>query len=187
MSLRSPRERALQTLAFETGGLLVATPLYALIFGAAPAESFLLLAVIAAAELIWTPTHNALFDLAEWRLARRVASDRPHALRVVHAFSCEITAMVVSLPVIMLIGGHGFWAALAIDFGLSALYILYGYVFHLGYDRLRPVARPAVRPVAHPAPTLDAPRGPAAPATPDTGSARPCGGLGKTTVASVLV
>jgi hypothetical protein len=106
---------------------------------------------------------------------------------VVHAFSCEITAMVVSLPVIMVIGGHGFWAALAIDFGLSALYIVYGYAFHLGYDRLRPVAHAVAHPVAHAAPAPDAPRGPAAPTAQDAPVARPRAGLGKGSVAGVLV
>ena len=139
MALRSLRERIIQTLAFELGGLAIAAPFYAALFGRSAQDSVLLVAAVTVAVLVWTPLHNTLFDLAEWRLARRVASDRPHRLPLLHAVSHETSAMIVSLPVIMLVGGHGFWTALAIDLGLSALYAAYAYLFHLAYDRLRPV------------------------------------------------
>ena len=139
MCLRSPRERALQTLAFELGGLALATPLYAAAFGQTPGESLFLIAAVALACVAWTPLHDTAFDLVEWRLAGRVASDRPHGLRIAHALSIETTATAVSLPVIMWLGGHGLWEALAIELGLTALYVAYGYAFHLAYDRLRPV------------------------------------------------
>jgi uncharacterized membrane protein len=140
--LRSGRERAIQTVLYEAGGLLVAVPLYQLLFGKGVDESALLLIVLAIAVMLWSPLHNAVFDLFEWRLAQRLASDRPHRWRILHALSHEASTVVVTLPLIMLIGRHGFWEALAIDLGLTGLYVAYAYLFHLGYDRWRPV-RPA--------------------------------------------
>ncbi len=87
MALRSARERACQTLAYEIGGLAIAAPLYSLIFGSGPGEGFALVAALAVAVMIWSPIHNTAFDWVEWRIAHRVASDRPHRWRVVHAIS----------------------------------------------------------------------------------------------------
>jgi uncharacterized membrane protein len=141
MAIRSFRERAFQTLLYEAGGIAVAAPLYNLIFGAGAAESVTLMLVLSVILLIWIPAFNWLFDLAEWRLTRRPASDRPHRLRALHAFGMEATSLVVTVPAIMLVGGHGFWEAVAVDIGLSVVYVIYAYVFHILYDRLRPVTR----------------------------------------------
>jgi uncharacterized membrane protein len=139
MVLRSTRERVYQTLAYEIGGILLATPLYAILFGKDTSQSLALLIAMSVAVLVWSPIHNTLFDWLDWRWNRRVASDRPHGLRFVHAATHEATAFVVTLPVIMLIGGHGFWTAAALDIGFTLLYAAYAYVFHIAYDRLRPV------------------------------------------------
>ena len=56
--LRCVRERILQTVAFEAGGLVVASPLYAVVFGASLDELVVLLGALAAACLIWCPLHN---------------------------------------------------------------------------------------------------------------------------------
>lgn len=139
MAIRSLRERAIQTLAFEVGGLVLAAPLYWLVFGGDAEEGLILVAAVSVAVLAWSPIHNTAFDWLEWRIARRVASDRPARLRLLHALSHEATAIIVSLPVIMALGGHGLVEALAVDLGLTLLYTGYAYVFHAVYDRLRPV------------------------------------------------
>ncbi len=149
MALRSLRERAIQTLAFEVGGLALATPLYWLIFGGDAEDSLVVVAAISVAVLTWSPIHNTAFDWVEWRLARRVASDRPARLRAVHALSHEATAMAVSLPVIVWLGGHGWIEAIAVDLGLTLFYTGYAYVFHMVYDWWRPVGVAPARDVAN--------------------------------------
>lgn len=139
MTLRTARERVIQTLAYEVGGLAVATPLYALAFGIETDESALVLAVVSVAMVIWSPIHNTLFDLVEWRTAGRNASDRPHFQRVLHALSHEGTSAVVTVPILMLFGDLGIVDALLADIGLSVVYTLYAYIFHCLYDRLRPI------------------------------------------------
>ncbi|WP_404818277.1 chlorhexidine efflux transporter [Roseobacter sinensis] len=137
--LRSVRERVIQTVAFEAGGLLIAVPLYGLVFERSSFDSFILVAAVSTVLLLWLPIHNTAFDLCELRLTGRAASDRPHRLRFAHAICAELTSTLVTWPVIVFVGGHGVWVALAIDVGLSTFYVLYGYLFHLVFDRLRPV------------------------------------------------
>lgn len=60
-------------------------------------------------------------------------------MRMVHAVSHEGSSTLATLPVIMLVGGHGFWDALAIDLAMTAFYAVYLYAFHVLWDRSRPV------------------------------------------------
>ncbi|WP_137111492.1 PACE efflux transporter [Rhodobacter sp. SY28-1] len=143
MSLRSPRERLIQTLAYEAGGLCLSVPLVALFGGGTTGEAFTLMLALSVAVMIWSPIHNTLFDWADLRLSGRLASDRPQGWRLVHAASHEATTVIVTLPILIWLGGMGFWAALLADLGLTLLYAAYAYVFHLIYDRLRPVRSPA--------------------------------------------
>ncbi len=140
MALRTARERVYQTLAYEAGGLLIAAPLFGLIFGRDAGESFALLMTLSIVVMIWAPVYNTIFDLVEFERTRRAASDRPQGLRAAHALWLEITATAVTLPIVMAMGGHGFWQALTIDLGLTLLYAAYAYFFHIVYDRLRPVS-----------------------------------------------
>lgn len=58
MQLRSARERTIQTLCYEAGGILLISPLYALAVDASLTESATLLVALSAAMLLWTPLHN---------------------------------------------------------------------------------------------------------------------------------
>ena len=139
--VRSWRERALQTLAFELGGLLIVAPIWTLVTGATAAESVTLLICLSVAVMAWMAGYNTVFDLVEARLAGIVASDRPHVRRVLHAVGLEVTSALVTWPLIAVVAGLGWLEALAADLGLTIAYAIYGYFFHLGFDRLRPVLR----------------------------------------------
>lgn len=138
-ALRSRRERLIQTLWFEGLGLLVVGPLFAWASGASTGESFGVLAVLSAAVMAWAALYNTVFDRVEWRLAARAASQRPQRWRVVHAVGLEASAALVTWPLIVALTPLGWGAALLADLGLGLAYVVYGYVFHLGFDRLRPV------------------------------------------------
>jgi uncharacterized membrane protein len=140
MSLRTFRERILQTIAFEAGGIALVGPAYALVFGASAPETLTIVLALSLAAMVWSPMHNSAFDWLDLRLTGRVASDRPQKLRLIHALSHEVTVMVVTLPMLMALGGHSFAAALLVDIGFSLAYAAYAYVFHMVYDRWRPVS-----------------------------------------------
>ncbi len=139
MVLRSARERAIQTIAYEIGGLCLSVPLFLAFGDGTPGEAVVLMLTLSVAVVIWSPVHNTLFDWADWHLSGRLASDRPQRWRVVHAISHEATTLVVTVPILIWLGGLSLWAAVLVDLGLTALYAAYAYVFHLVYDRLRPM------------------------------------------------
>jgi uncharacterized membrane protein len=140
MALRSPRERALQTILYEACGFLLATPFYMLATGSHAAEGAGLVVAMSAAVMLWTPLHNTLWDWAEWRLARRSASDRPQALRVVHALSTKASSVLVTVPILLVWGGLTFRQAITLEVAPTLFYAAYAWVFHMVYDRWRPVA-----------------------------------------------
>jgi uncharacterized membrane protein len=148
MSVRSLRERTLQTVAFEVCALLVSVPLYLLWTGASVEEGTVVMLAMSLAEMLTGPLHNAAFDRAEHRVSGRRASDRPMRWRLVHAISHEATTVALTVPILVILGGHGWGEALILDLGLTLLYAAYAYGFHLAYDRLRPVAGVAPFPVA---------------------------------------
>lgn len=137
--IRSLRERVVQTLAFEAGGLLLITPLYGWLAGAALGDSLLLLAAVSVVVMVWSAVFNTLFDTAEHRLTGRVASDRSPRWRTVHALAHEASAVLVSCPVINALTPLDWSGALLADLGLTLAYAAYAWVFHWGFDRLRPV------------------------------------------------
>ena len=145
--MRDARERLLQTLAFEAGGLLLVAPLYALVAGAGAGESLLLIATLALVVMAWAAFFNTVFDRIEHRRTGRVASERPQSWRVLHTVLFETTAVLVTWPVIVALTDLSWGAALVADIGLTLCYMLYGYAFHRVYDRWRPVARPGQTPL----------------------------------------
>jgi uncharacterized membrane protein len=140
-NLRPIRERIYQTLAYEAGGLVIATPLYALFFEQGTSASLLLMMALSVAVMTWTPLFNTAFDWMDLRLAGRIATERPQALRLAHAALLEASAVVVTLPLVMWFGGHDALTAIGINAGLTAVYAAYAYLFHLAYDQARPMAQ----------------------------------------------
>ena len=140
MSLRTTRERVLQTCLFELGGIALVTPLYMALFGASAKEGYVLIIAISIAVTIWAPLYGMAFDCVEQRLTGRLASDRPHRVRALHAVLYEVTSVSVTLPLVIAISGHTMFEALALNIQLTLFYVGYAYLFFLGYDKLRPVA-----------------------------------------------
>jgi uncharacterized membrane protein len=140
--VRSARERLLQTLWFEGLGMVLITPAFSLITGTGSLESLSLLAALSIVVMGWAALFNTAFDCIEARWAARKASDRPRRWRVVHAAGLEISAVLVSCPLIIAMTGLGWRQALMADLGLTLAYVAYAYVFHFAFDRLRPVGAP---------------------------------------------
>ena len=139
MTLRTTRERVLQTCLFEVGGIAIVTPFFVLIYGTSSHEGLLLLVAISVAVLVWSPIYGKVFDTIEQKFSKRVASDRQHHVRLLHAILYEVTAVSMSLPLAMSIAGLSIWEASALNVQLTLFYIGYAYVFHLVYDTVRPV------------------------------------------------
>lgn len=137
--LRSLKERILQTACFELGGLLLSVPVFAALTKAGEFDALLTLVAISVAVMCWAGLHNYLFDWVEFRLTQRLASDRPTSMRLVHALSHEVSAIVVSLPVLIWLSGLSWQEALLADIGLTLFYAAYAFIFYRIYDAVRPV------------------------------------------------
>jgi uncharacterized membrane protein len=138
-SIRSFRERILMTLALEAGGLIVIVPLFAALTFESQADSAILILAVSATVMVWSPIHNFTWDRAELRRAGRLASDRPHHLRVVHAVSHEVTSALLTIPVILILTDYTFAGALITDLGLTVFYTFWVWLFNLAWDGWRPV------------------------------------------------
>ena len=128
---------------FEIGGLLLISPPFIWLSGVPLVDSLGLLALIAAIAAVWNALYNTSFDWVEGRLTGRTADQRPALMRVVHASGFGLGLLLVSLPVVMAWTGMSWLQALVADIGLAAAYVVYAYVFNLGYDRVFPVSQSA--------------------------------------------
>jgi uncharacterized membrane protein len=138
-AIRSRRERLIQTLCFEALGIVIVSPLFAHFAGPTLGQSIIVLTALSVTMMCWSALYNTAFDLVELRCTLRVASDRPHGLRVLHTIGNEVTALIVTWPLMVALTPLAWLQALAAEIGLTMVYALYGYLFHLGYDHLRPV------------------------------------------------
>ena len=139
VAIRSLRERALQVLLFEAGGLLIITPLYRWLSGQGWGESVGLLALLALVALLWQAFYGLLFDWLEARWAHRPAHLRPWPWRLVHAAGFEVTLFLLTWPVIVFWNGWDWYTAAVADLGLAIAYTAYALGYHRLFDRWRPV------------------------------------------------
>lgn len=141
MDIRSVPERVLQTAWFELIGVLAFTPLIALTLGESLWESAGLLIALSVTAVITTGFFNHFFDVIEFKNTKRLASDRPQRLRILHAILLESIIAIATTPIIKFVLNISWLDALVADIGLLILYAGYGYVFHIIYDHFRPVQR----------------------------------------------
>ncbi len=151
--LRPLWERIVQTLAYELTGLVLVLPAYRAVTGHSTTESAALLAAIALACLIAGPLHNLVYDRIDLRRTGHPACQRGAAARLRHAISHEIALTAASIPILMGLGGHGLWEAIALDAGLTLFYVLWAALFYNAWDRVRPLV-----PRARSGPAPDPPR-----------------------------
>lgn len=126
-------------ILFEIGGLVLITPPFAWLSGVPIADSLGLLAIAALIAALWNAVYNTAFDWVEGRITGRTADRRPFALRALQALGFEGGLLLMTLPVIMAWTGMGWLEALVADLGLATAYVIYAFVFNLGYDRIFPI------------------------------------------------
>jgi len=138
-AVRGPRESLIQTLWFEALGLAIVSLPFAHFSGLTVGDSLAMLFTLSIVVMVWAAVHNSAFDRIEQRLTGRLASDRPQRWRVVHVLSLEVSAIVVTWPLVVALTPLSWLEAFFAEIGLTLAYVAYGYLFHLSFDRLRPV------------------------------------------------
>jgi uncharacterized membrane protein len=138
--LRSTRERIVQAVIYEAVALALVTPAYSWAMGVTAGNSFATMVLVSMGVMIWSTIYNAVFDRALLRWSGRAAHQRTRIDRAFHALLNEAMITLFAVPIIFVMSGKGWWAALVADIGFTAAYVVYTYLFHLIYDRVRPIA-----------------------------------------------
>lgn len=126
-------ERVFHALAFEILAIGISAPLAAWITGRSVFDMGVLTAVIATIAVAWNMFYNWLFD----RLQARVGFDRTYGVLVAHAFGFEGGLIVIAIPFVAWWLDISVWQALLLDIGFVLFYLPYGFLFNLGYDKIR--------------------------------------------------
>jgi uncharacterized membrane protein len=136
-SMRSTADRIRHAISFEIIGILLATPLGALVFHLHAGDSAVIVMGSATVAMAWNYVFNLGFDKALNRLAGTTLKSGP--VRVLHAVLFEIGLLLMLMPLIALYLGITLWQALVMDLAFAAFYMLYALVFNWAYDRVFPL------------------------------------------------
>jgi uncharacterized membrane protein len=135
--MRSTADRIRHAVSFEVIGLLVVTPLGALVFGMEMHAIGVVAIVVATVATLWNYVFNLGFDRAMMRLLGHTR--KWLVLRLFHALLFEIGLLAASLPFIVWYLEIGFWTALVMDIGFAGFYLVYAFVYNWAYDLIFPV------------------------------------------------
>lgn len=136
--LRSGKDRLRYAISFELLLMAILVPVGAAFFDKPLAEIGLLGAVLAGKAMLLNLVYNWVFDKIDAR-AGRIASDRSHFGRILHAIGFETSLVLTSLPIYAWWLGIGLLEALMTDLVVTSFVVAYTYVFTLAYDRLFPL------------------------------------------------
>lgn len=138
VKLRSLKDRIRYTVIFETILLTMIVPAGMIFYDRGIWDIGLLGVVLVIKAMIFNIIYNYIFDRIEARTGR-VANDRPHKWRVVHAIGFEVTLAITSIPI------YTWWLnitvleAIIIDLVVTTFIVGYTYVYTLVYDFVFPI------------------------------------------------
>ncbi|MBR9765656.1 MAG: PACE efflux transporter [Rhodobacteraceae bacterium] len=135
--MRSSFDRLRHAVSFEILALLLMVPLGALAFHEPVQDIGVLGLVGATLATLWNLVYNLGFDMV---LRRRTGSTlKSLPVRILHAVLFELGLLVALMPFIAWYLGVSPWRALAMDASFALFYVVYGFAFNWGYDRLFPL------------------------------------------------
>lgn len=118
-------------VSFEVIGVLLVSGGLSLFFGAPLSESGPFAVLGSAVAMIWSILFNTIFERWEARQTRR---GRGIGRRVLHAAGLEGGLVILLAPVMAWWLDVGLMAALVADIGLTLVFLVYTYLFNLGFD-----------------------------------------------------
>lgn len=138
--MRSLADRVRHAVTFELVALALLTPSAALLFRQPVFEMGLVGGLSATIATGWNFAYNLGFDRALLRLRGTV--QKTLTIRVVHTLLFELGLILLLVPLVAAILGIGLWDALVLDLTIVVFYLVYAFLFNLGYDRLFPGTTP---------------------------------------------
>ncbi|GED23590.1 PACE efflux transporter [Halomonas halmophila] len=126
--MRSWKERLTHTVLFETGGLIMVTPLASWLTGHGLGEIGVLAVGLATAAMLWNLVWNRVFDI--WVPTRQ----RSLLQRAAQAFGFELGLLIMTLPVVAWWLSIGLVEAFWLDFGFMVFFLVYAMIFNMLFD-----------------------------------------------------
>lgn len=130
---RSIKERIFHAICYEVIGILVFTPIVALLMGLDLLHTAVLTAAISAIAMLWNMLFNVIFD----RWAARMNWTRTVKIRLLHALLFEGGLIVAIVPLAAWWLEITLWQAFWLDIGFLLGFLPYTYIYNLSYDHLR--------------------------------------------------
>lgn len=135
--MRTFADRLRHAVSFEILGVLLITPLAALVLDHGLLDLGVVTVGSATLAMLWNYVFNWLFDHAMHRFTG--GTRKGVALRVAHAVLFELGLLTLLAPFIAWWLGVGLWQAVLLDLGFAGFYVVYAFAFNWGYDRLFPL------------------------------------------------
>jgi uncharacterized membrane protein len=131
--MRPALRKIIYAVAFETGGILMATAALRLMSDAGSAKSFSLAVFSAAVALSWSFAFNTMFEAWE---TRQSTKGRSPLRRTVHAVLFEGGLVLILLPATAWWLSTTLWLAFTYEAVLIALFLIYAWAFTWAFDKL---------------------------------------------------
>ncbi|MCP8882665.1 PACE efflux transporter [Devosia sp. XJ19-1] len=135
--MRTTADRIRHAISFEVIGILIATPLAALVFHLPAGDSAVIIIGSATVAMAWNYVYNLIFDRAMNRFAGTTLKTAP--IRIAHAMLFELGLLLMLMPLIAWYLGISLWQALVMDFAFALFYMGYALIFNWAYDRVFPL------------------------------------------------
>jgi uncharacterized membrane protein len=146
---RSLRDRIRMALAFEIIGLLLLVPVTTYLLDKPLLHLGGLAVIMSLLATWWNYQFNLWFD--RYYLIPRGRWQKTLGERVWHALAFEAGLLLLFLPLTAWLLAISLWQALLLDLAFMLFYLVYGYLYHWGYDRVFPLAAsPPTDPAAKP-------------------------------------
>lgn len=129
----SVKERIFHALCYEVIGIIIFTPIVAMLMDLDLLHTGVLTAAISALAMLWNMLFNAIFD--GW--AARMNWARTVKIRILHALLFEGGLIVVIVPMAAWWLKTSLWQAFWLDIGFLLAFLPYTYIYNWSYDHLR--------------------------------------------------
>ncbi|MEK8033326.1 PACE efflux transporter [Ideonella sp. DXS29W] len=127
------RRRLIYATLFEGLAIVFTSVGLAQLSGSAPANATVAGFGSSVIALAWNLVYTTLYE--RWE-ARQPIKGRGFRRRAVHAVGFELGLMLMTVPLFAFVLGISWWEAVVYDIGLIVFFLVYTYVFNLGFDKV---------------------------------------------------
>lgn len=136
--MRSTKDRVRHTVLFETGLVLLCSPVAALVLEKDILRIGGMTLLLSGSAMLVNYLFNIVFDHALMWLGQSLIK-RSLLTRAIHAILFEASLLVVALPLIACTLEVSVWQAFLTDVGFSLFALTYAFAFNWAYDHFCPI------------------------------------------------